>query len=164
MNATRILALVLLTGWVACAPATSPETNAETSPETNIETNADGFVITVDVSKLRNNDGVVQVTLYDKKDDFLTEDSKTARKVRIPIDSKKATCEFSGVQPGKYAIALMHDEDKDGKMKSSLIGMPKEGIGMSNDGKFGFGPPKWKNCVFDVTDEDVKIEIELFYF
>jgi len=172
---TRTLAVIFLAGCAGCAPnadpAPSPNPAPDVAPEpvsvaepgTTTDESPGGITITVDVTKLRSSDGMVQVTLYDKADEFLMEDSKTARIVRVGIEDKKSTCEFAGVEPGKYAVALMHDEDNDGEMKKSLIGLPKEGIGMSNNGKLKFGPPKWEDSVFDVGEEDVSIEITLLY-
>lgn len=122
-----------------------------------------GATLIVEITDFRNSKGVAQVTLYDTADDFLKEDSETALTVKVEIEDKKATCEFSGLKPGKYAIALMHDEDKDGKMKTSFIGIPKEGIGISNNVRPRFGPPKWKDAVFTVKAEVVTLEVECFY-
>ncbi len=146
-NTTRILATILITSCIAYAQDTKPE----------------GATIIVEISKFRNSKGVVQVTLYDKEADFLKEDSKTAITIRVEIEDKKAACEFVGVKPGKYAVALMHDEDKNGEMKTNFIGLPKEGIGMSRNAKPRFGPPKWKDAVFTVGDEDVPLEISMMY-
>jgi len=177
-NFLRVCSVILFVGCVACAPnvdsdpesAPSPETTPEPEPDVAVapsdqssEAVPDGITITVDIAKLRNSDGMAQVTLYDKEDEFLSEDSETARIVRVEIEGDKSSCQFSGVKPGKYAVALMHDEDGDGKMKKSLIGLPKEGIGMSNDAKPKFGPPKWEDAVFEVGEEDVSITISMLY-
>ncbi len=146
-KSARVLVAALLLGCVAHAEDAKPD-----APTINVE-----------IIKLRNNKGVVQVTLYDKEDDFLKDDSKTAITVRVDIEDQKAVCEFTGIKPGKYAIALMHDEDKNGEMKTNFIGLPKEGIGMSRNAKPRFGPPKWKDAVFTVGEEDVSLEISMLY-
>ena len=180
MNAreiTRALALILLVGSMACAPEASSDATTETEPEPETTsdtaampeadpepaTDLDTFSITVDVSEFRNSDGMAQITLYDKEEDFLSDDSETARVERVEIDGKKATVTFEGVAPGQYAVALMHDEDGDGEMKTNLIGIPKEGIGMSNDARPKFGPPKWKDAVFTVDNKDVALTISMMY-
>jgi uncharacterized protein (DUF2141 family) len=172
---TRMLAMVFVVGCVACTPDVEPLPAPETVPNAapkpaseaasvdTAEASTDAATITVNITKLRNSDGMVQITLYDNEDEYLTTDSETARIVRVDIEDDKATCVFAGVKPGKYAVALMHDEDNDGEMKKSLIGIPKEGIGMSNNAKLTFGPPKWEDAVFDVGDEDVSLEIALMY-
>lgn len=176
-NLTRILTLTFVVGCIACAPDASPDATSDADVEARpgiaaaSETDrvaepasTPGTVtITVDVSEFRSSAGMAQLTLYDKEDEFLSEDSKTARVKRVEIESEKATCTFEGVAPGAYAIALMHDEDGDGEMKKNLIGIPKEGIGMSNNAKPKFGPPKWKDAVFTVDAEDVTLAISMMY-
>jgi uncharacterized protein (DUF2141 family) len=125
---------------------------------------AKGTTVTVEIAECRNNNGSIRITLYDKEEDFLSEDSKTAVTLQAKIEDNKATIVFENIAPGEYAIALMHDEDNDKKMKKSLIGLPKEGIGMSNNARPKFGPPKWKDAVFEVGAEEVVQEIEMFYF
>ncbi len=174
---TRALTLLLLVGCIACAPDASPDATtdadieakpdpvavAETEPVTEPATAAGTVSITVEIFEFRNSAGMAQLTLYDKEDEFLSEDSKTSRVQRVEIESEKATCVFEGVAPGQYAIGMMHDEDGDGEMKKNLIGIPKEGIGMSNNAKPKFGPPKWKDAVFTVGTEDVTLAISLMY-
>ena len=173
----RIVCATFLTVCLACAPepeaapspapetapAAAKEETAPTTPDSTPDAIPDGKTITVAISNFRNSEGLAQVTLYDREDEFLSEDSATAQKVRVEIEGEKATAEFAGIQPGNYAIALMHDEDGDGEMKKNLIGIPKEGIGMSNDAKPKFGPPKWEDAVFEVGEEDVSLTIAMFY-
>ena len=40
---------------------------------------------------------------------------------------------LTGLAAGNYAVSIHHDEDADGKLKTNFIGMPKEGVGISNN-------------------------------
>jgi uncharacterized protein (DUF2141 family) len=42
---------------------------------------------------------------------------------------KDASFEFSDIKPGKYAIAVIHDENCNGKLDTNMFGIPKEGYG-----------------------------------
>jgi uncharacterized protein (DUF2141 family) len=42
---------------------------------------------------------------------------------------KDASFEFSDIKPGKYAIAVIHDENCNGELDSNLFGIPTEGYG-----------------------------------
>jgi uncharacterized protein (DUF2141 family) len=57
---------------------------------------------------------------------------------------------FDNLAAGEYAVRVFHDEDGDGEMKKSGIGLPKEGYGFSNRAKARFGPPGWKAIAVDV--------------
>ena len=50
---------------------------------------------------------------------------------------------------GTYAVAIMHDMDKDFKMDTNFFGIPDEDLGVSNNVKGGpLGGPKWKVAKF----------------
>jgi uncharacterized protein (DUF2141 family) len=35
--------------------------------------------------------------------------------------------EFSDIKPGNYAIAVIHDENRNGELDTNMFGIPKEG-------------------------------------
>jgi uncharacterized protein (DUF2141 family) len=36
---------------------------------------------------------------------------------------------FSDIKPGNYAIAVIHDENRNGELDTNMFGIPKEGYG-----------------------------------
>ena len=52
--------------------------------------------------------------------------------------------------PGTYALALIHDENGNGKVDTNWIGMPKEGVGASNNATGTLGPPSWRDAKFEL--------------
>ncbi len=60
------------------------------------------------------------------------------------------TLTFTGVAPGRYAIALLHDENENGKADRALGMMPKEGFGFSRDAPVRMGPPRFDDAAFNV--------------
>jgi len=67
----------------------------------------------------------------------------------------EVTILLNNVEIGKYAIVVFQDENSDGKMNTSFMGKPKELNGFSNDAKGNFGPPEFKNAVFNVIENKV---------
>ncbi|TRW17172.1 DUF2141 domain-containing protein [Glacieibacterium frigidum] len=65
--------------------------------------------------------------------------------------------------PGDYAVSLLHDENGNGKLDKNLLGIPKEGVGFSQNPKLAFGPPSYAATRFDVTGDTVET-IKLKYF
>jgi uncharacterized protein (DUF2141 family) len=53
--------------------------------------------------------------------------------------------------PGEYAVSVVYDEDSNGKMNTGFLGIPTEPVGMSNNAKGRFGPPKYKDAAFQMT-------------
>lgn len=112
--------------------------------------------LTVQISGLKNNTGLVQVGLFNSEGTFL----KTAYKgVSSEIKSNSAIVTFSNIPKGKYAISAYHDTNKNGKLDTNFIGIPKEDFACSNNAKGKMGPPKYEDAKFDLT-KDMKIDVK----
>jgi uncharacterized protein (DUF2141 family) len=113
--------------------------------------------LTVKISGLKNNTGLVQVGLFNSEGTFL----KTAYKgISSEIKSNSATVTFTNIPKGKYAISAYHDTNKNGKLDTNFIGIPKEDFACSNNAKGKMGPPKYEDAKFDLT-KDMKIDVKL---
>ena len=123
---------------------------------------AGDVVITVD--NLRSNEGEVRACMTTNEAIFpkCIKDPASYRTV-VEADGK-VTIRFSDVEPGRYAIALLHDENANGKADRALGMMPKEGYGFSRDAKVALGPPKFEDAVFDHGEETQQLTIRMRYF
>jgi uncharacterized protein (DUF2141 family) len=78
--------------------------------------------------------GQIVAAIYAASDGFSGFDTKKAAAVQMaPVAGGGATLTFTGLKPGKYAVSAFHDADKDGKLKTNFIGIPKEPVGVSNN-------------------------------
>ena len=83
---------------------------------------------------------------------------------RTVVPAKETlTLTFPAVAPGRYAIALLHDENDNGKADRALGMMPKEGYGFSRDAKVRMGPPKFDEAAFEVGSKPVNQTIRMRY-
>ena len=76
---------------------------------------------------------------------------------------RSVTLEFEGVRPGRYAIALLHDENGNGKADRALSLMPREGYGFSRDAPVRMGPPSFEQAAFEVGPARVSQTIRMRY-
>lgn len=107
----------------------------------------DGAEIVATVSHLRNEHGVVRIALYARQDGWLEHGRELASCVAV-VHADQASCSLGHHRPGRYAIALLHDEDSDGDMDRDFFGLPQEGYGFSNDARPGLGPPSFDDAAF----------------
>lgn len=121
------------------------------------------LTLRVEVTQLRNNAGGVLIALYDDAAGFPKNPEKAVRKAYLMIKEQHAEVTFKDLAPGEYAVAIIHDENANKKMDTNFIGMPKEGVGASNDAKGFMGPPKFKDAKFSLTKNDQTIVIPLHY-
>ncbi len=122
-----------------------------------------GSTLTVTILNFRNNQGQVSVALYNKEEGFPKSPDKALKIVTAPISNKKSIVVFESLPPGDYAISVFHDENKNGKMDSNFFGIPKEGVGASNDARGHMGPPHYKDAKFHFTGNAQSVIINLVY-
>lgn len=118
--------------------------------------------LVVDISNVQNDKGQVGCSLYSKKDGFPSDPKKAEKRIFVTPKNGKATCTFEGVAPGKYAVSVMHDENEDGELETSMVGRPKEWWGVSNNvPPERFGPPKYEAATFDFSGKPKTIKVKL---
>lgn len=122
-----------------------------------------GNGIRVNVSGLRNNAGQVLCALYSSPADFPKNPTKAIAQAKAVISDRAAVCEFSAVAPGSYAVSVIHDENSNGKMDTNFLGIPKEGVGASNNAQGHFGPPKFDAASFHYTGGKMELNITITY-
>ena len=69
--------------------------------------------------------------------------------------------EFDDLPEGEYAISIFHDENNNNELDTNFLGIPKEGLGASNDARGHFGPPKYKDVKFYLKNGSKTITINL---
>ena len=124
---------------------------------------AGGAVLRVDVTNLRNNQGVVYCELFHSADGFPNKPDKAIARVKAAIREQAGICEFRNLSPGTYAVAAFHDEKRIGRLEKNFLGIPKEGVGVSNDVSGRWGKPSFDDSKFDMGSEDTEITLHIHY-
>jgi uncharacterized protein (DUF2141 family) len=89
--------------------------------------------------------GILFVGLFDSEKTFL---KKPVRGERVAAHEGSVRAVFKNIPAGEYAISVFHDANGNGKLDTNFIGMPKEGVGASNDAMGSFGPPSFEKAKF----------------
>ena len=118
-------------------------------------------ILTVTIQQFKNSNGQVCVALYNKDDAFPKVPDRAVKLIDAPIQNNKAVIIFESLPPGEYAVSVYHDENKNGKMDTNFFGIPKEGVGASNDARGHFGPPHYKDAKFLFTGNNMSIKIKI---
>lgn len=88
------------------------------------------------------------------------ENDPKARRLIVPATA--AILDFGEVPEGRYAIALIHDENANGRMDKRLM-IPREGFGFSQDAPVVMGPPAFKSAAFPVGAAREHLSIKMRY-
>jgi uncharacterized protein (DUF2141 family) len=95
------------------------------------------YSLTVEVKDLKNSNGNVQFALYNKNGSIPDEKFQNYYKIqKSEIVNGASSTTFKNIPRGLYAVNILHDENRNGKIDKGLI-LPKEGIGFSNYEKIG---------------------------
>ena len=114
--------------------------------------------LTVNLKDIKSpGEGRLVFMLYDSADGFPKEHHKALRKVLVNDFSNSASCTFSDIPAGKYAVVVMQDKNENKQLDKNFMGMPKEPVGVSN--MEGFGRPTFEKSAFDLTAAGKTIEL-----
>ncbi len=102
--------------------------------------------IQVNITNLKNNDGVVLVELTNSNQEIVEQQS-------VEITNNKCTLTFENVAAGTYAIRYYHDENKNNELDTGLFGIPEEGYGFSNNATGFMGPPDFEDQLFKLEKD-----------
>ena len=121
-------------------------------------------VIHADVDGLRSGKGQVMCALYSSADGYPRDGNKAMAYSSSTILNGHGECKFTGIRPGKYAVSVFHDENSNGKLDANFMGIPKEGVGASNNAKGHFGPPMFEDAAFQFPGGHLELKIAMTYY
>jgi uncharacterized protein (DUF2141 family) len=111
----------------------------------NISARAAAQDLEVIIKNVDDRPGALMVGLFDSEKTFL---KKAMRGEKLIAHAGSVRAVFKNVKPGEYAISVFHDVNENGKLDKNFIGIPKEGVGASNDAMGSFGPPSFEKAKF----------------
>lgn len=116
----------------------------------------------LEVGDFRNNIGTLQCRLFARAADF--PDGEGVLTVRVPINGRKAACAFPNIEAGTYAVAVVHDENNNGRVDKNFLGVPTEGYGASNNRTYALSSPKWEESKLVLKpSETLMLQVNLRY-
>ncbi|HEY5597699.1 MAG TPA: DUF2141 domain-containing protein [Kiloniellales bacterium] len=118
--------------------------------------------VTVVVENLRSADGDVRIALWSNPVGF-TDPKAAVAETGQKAQLGQVTFTFSGLPPGRYAIASFHDENGNGAFDRTLLGLPKEGLGFSNGARINLGPPTFEAAAVEIAGTAQVVVVELRY-
>jgi len=108
-----------------------------------------GAQLQVDVAQLRSAKGLIHICLT--RDASAFPDCRRdpgARRTSVGAASANPVS-FVELEPGTYAISLVHDENGNGRL-DTLAAVPREGFGFSGSDRLRLGPARFEEAAFRV--------------
>jgi len=117
--------------------------------------------LTVKVTNIHPLTGKVMLAVFNSKETYFDIDQMFAG-CEIPADSSVVSYTFKDLPVGTYAITIYHDEDGNGEMNRSWLGMPQEGYAFSNNFTSLIRPASFDDAAFQLQ-RDTTLEIKMNY-
>lgn len=106
-------------------------------------------VLIIEIENLKSDNGKVLIELRDGDNNFI-------KGISVKIDENICLTRLENLKIGKYSFKYFHDENNNGKLDTNKLGIPNEGFGFSNNAKGTFGPPAFRNTIFNVNGSVVQ--------
>lgn len=124
---------------------------------------AESGVLSIRMSGFRSAEGQVLVAIYRGADGFPSEPGKAWQTAVTKVSGTRARVDVT-LPPGEYALAIVHDENGNNAMDTSLLGIPREGFGTSNNATRRLGPPRYREARFTVTAAGAVQRVAVVYY
>jgi uncharacterized protein (DUF2141 family) len=118
--------------------------------------------VLVHIDGFRNQKGAAGVTVFKSPSGWPENNGKSFFHTGHPFTGNKTTIELQ-LPAGRYAIAVLHDENSNHKLDRNLIGWPKEGFGFSNNPKVGMSAPSFDAAAMQINCPVTETTIHLIY-
>lgn len=122
----------------------------------------EGSELTIVVENLRSAEGNVYVALWDAAEGFTKHDAALILSDR-PATFGQVRFTFNSLKPGLYAVVSFHDENRNGDLDRTWLGLPDEGLGFSNGARIDLGPPSFEEAAFELKAEHEVVTVRLRY-
>jgi uncharacterized protein (DUF2141 family) len=121
---------------------------------------ASAAILEVEITGLSSDRGDVHIALYDDPATFPKSDGML-KETKVVIHDRRARVAFDDLPPGRYAVAVYHDENANHSFDQGIFGIPLEDYGFSNNARVFFAPPSFDAAAFDVAEPMRRIQIRL---
>lgn len=118
-------------------------------------------IIACSASGFRNTTGVARFELYASSKDFLNH-KKATFSTTVALGPEPVKAQFQSVPFGEYAVAVFHDENKNGILDKNFIGMPLEGCGFTTPTK-PKGPVAFNDARFVLNQATRLCAVQISY-
>lgn len=119
--------------------------------------------ITLNIDGFKNKNGQVCASLFASNKGFPSNGADAIKSGCVTITEVPVVINFDSLQPGSYAVAVLHDANNDNIANRNALGIPTEGFGFSKNPTILTGPPKFNDAAVVVAGENTNINIKLQY-
>ena len=120
-----------------------------------------GYTLTVIAEGVNNLDGNVGILVFNSPKGWAEDRSVALKDITVPAHEGTVTITVPDLPAGTYAVALVHDVNKNHKLDRNWIGEPKEQWGLSNNPHAVIKTPSYGACTFELKgNQEIHIKMQ----
>ena len=119
--------------------------------------------LTVQMVGLENTEGAVLYAVFDEAKAFPAKVERAVASGYVELAHANDLTLHIPLKPGRYPIALVHDQNLNGRLDLGAFDIPVEGFGFSNNPDSSRGAPSFKDSAINFTDATQSVEISISY-
>ena len=119
--------------------------------------------IEVVISGIRQVQGSILASIFNAEEGFPEDSGKSFISKTVEVTGESQTLFFRDIPIGKYAIAVVHDQNNNGIFDKNFLGIPREGYAVSNNIK-GLSAPKFSETSFELDSKEKVLKLNLIFF
>ena len=120
-----------------------------------------GYTLTIYADGVDAKGGNIGVLVFNSANGWAEDRTTALKDITVPAQRGTVKITVPGLPAGEYAVALVHDVNKNHKLDRNMIGQPKEQWGLSNDPHAVIKTPSYKSCTFQLKgDQEIHIKMQ----
>ena len=123
--------------------------------------NGAGYTLTVVVEGVDERDGNIGLLAFNSSKGWAEDRQAALKDIVVPAHAGTVTVTVTGLAAGEYAVAVVHDVNKNHKLDRNFIGKPTEQWGLSNNPHALLKTPSYDTCKVQLKgDMDLHIKMQ----
>jgi uncharacterized protein (DUF2141 family) len=117
--------------------------------------------VQIDIKALRSTRGLVHVCITQNRA-YFPDCRSDPKAIRQSVAATQQQLRFSGLEPGRYAVSLFHDENANQRL-DTMLGIPREGFGFSRNPVIRFGAPRFDTVSIELGPAFTRTQVRMQY-
>ena len=120
-----------------------------------------GYTLTIYADGVDDKGGNVGVLVFNSPNGWAEDRTVALKDITVPAQQGTVKIMVPGLPAGEYAVALVHDVNKNHKLDRNWMSKPTEQWGLSNDPHAVIKTPSYKSCTFQLKgDQEIHIKMQ----
>lgn len=116
---------------------------------------------TLIIKNVQNTEATIHIGFYKVDDKFPKQGEHAFVKQFVPDKTGEVKVSWEDIETGEYALAIYQDVDKNDKMKTNMVGYPKEPFAFTQNFVPKMSKPKFEQCKINFSETENTFEVTL---